>query len=56
MMTFVRLILHMADRAPRSPYFPSPKDLSEDSLSNQMPLMKYLDHSKNKDQHKNPRR
>ena len=57
MMTFVHLIiLHWADCAPRSPYFPFPKDMSKDSLSDQIPLMKYLDRSKNKDQHENPRR
>ena len=57
MMTFVYLIIsHRADCAPRSPYFPFPKDMSEGSLSNQIPLMKYLGHSKNKDQHENPRR
>ena len=56
-MTFVHfIILHRADCVPGSPYFPFPKDMSEDSLSNQILLMKYLDHSKSKDQHENPRR
>lgn len=42
--------------APCSPASHPPKDLSEDSLRDTVPLMKSLDHSENKDRHTYPER